>query len=190
MNDRPTNLSNIFIRHNVITSSMTNATKRQSGLQKLDYNVFKNATILLMALIIPFNAIHEVGHLIPCWLSGFEGNMSVGLMGSYASCTGLHGDSLYFFSGGLLALLVAFIPLLVTRVRKNPTLAIVLSSFGLGHFMAGILELFARDFYFSDQATIIVSMISFMIFAVMLGFLGKTDIPERQIGNRKGLLVK
>jgi len=184
-------LSNIFIRHNVITSSMTqNAIKRQSGLQKLDYTVFKNATILLIALVIPMNAIHELGHLVPCWLSGFEGNMSVGLMGSYATCTGLSGSSVYFFSGGLLALLVAFTPLIIPRVRKSPALAIVLSSFGMGHFMTAILETFARDFYMSDQATIIVSMISFMIFAVMLGILGKTDIPERQMGNRKGLFVK
>lgn len=184
-------LSNIFIRQNVITSSMTqNATKRQSGLQKLDYQVFKHATILLVALVIPFNTIHEVGHLIPCYLSGLQGNMSVGLMGSYATCTGLQGNSVYFFSGGLLALLVAFVPLIIPRIRKSPAIAIVLSSFGLGHFMTAILETFARDFYMSDQATIIVSMISFMIFAVMLGILGKTDIPERQMRNRKGLFAK
>jgi hypothetical protein len=184
-------LSNIFIRHNVITSSMThNATKRQSGLQKLDYNVFKYATILLVALVIPFNAIHEVGHLIPCWLNGFEGNMSIGLIGSYATCNGMIGSSVYFFAGGFLALLVAFVPLIIPRIRKNPALTIVLSSFGLGHLLSAILETFGRDFYMSDQGTIIVSMISFMIFAVMLGTLGKTDIPERQIGNRKGLLIK
>jgi len=184
-------LSNIFIRHNVITSSMTqHVTKRQSGLQKLDYRVFKYSTILLVALVIPFNAIHEVGHLIPCWLNGFEGDMSVGLMGSYAVCSGLKGDSTYYFAGGFLALMVAFAPLVVKKIRSNPSLTIVLSSFGIGHFITAILETFARDFYMSDQATIIVSMMSFMIFAVMLGTLGKTEIPERQIGNRKGLLQK
>ena len=187
---KPMKHYNIFITYRVITDTMTHAIKRQSGLQKLDYKVFKYSTLLLVALVIPFNAVHEVGHLIPCWLSGLEGSMSVGLMGSYAVCTGLQGSSVYYFAGGSIALLVAFIPLLIPKVRQNPSVAIVLSSFGIGHFMTAILETFARDFYMSNQATIIVSMISFMIFAVMLGTLGKTEIPERQIGNRKGLLQK
>jgi len=169
---------------------MTHVAKKQSGLQKLDYKVFKYSTILLIALIIPFNAIHEVGHLIPCWLNGFEGDMSVGLMGSYAVCNGLKGDQGFYFAGGFLALLVAFIPLLITRIRQNPSLVIVLTTFGLAHFMTAILEAFANDFYMSPEATIPVSMISFMLFAVLLGIFGKTEIAERQMGNRKGIFAK
>lgn len=167
---------------------MTLAKKRQSGLQKLDYRVFKYSTLLLVALVIPFNIIHEVGHLLPCWANGFEGTMSVGLMGSFATCNGLQGSQVFAFAGGFLALLVAFVPLVFTKIRSNPTLVIVLGSFGIAHFMTAILETFARDFYMSNESTIPISMISFMLFAVMLGIFGKTEIPERQIGNRKGLI--
>lgn len=173
-------------RYNVTMEHVT----KQKGLQKLDYKVFKYATILLVALVIPFNAVHEFGHLIPCWLSGFEGDMSVGLMGSYAVCNGLQGEQIYFISGGLLAFFVAFAPLTVSKLRSNPTVAIVLSSFGIGHLLTAVLETFARDFYMSSEATIIVSLISFTIFGVMLALLGKTDVEENQIGNRRGLLQK
>jgi len=169
---------------------MTLAPKKQSGLQKLDYRVFKYSTILLVALVIPFNAIHELGHLIPCWLDGFEGTMSVGLMGSYAICNGLQGSLLFAFAGGFLAFMVAFVPLVFTKIRKNPTLVIVLGSFGIAHFMTAILEPFAKEFYMSNEATIPVSMISFIIFAVLLGIFGRTEIAERQIGNHKGLINK
>jgi len=169
---------------------MTHVAKKQSGLQKLDYRVFKYSTILLVALVIPFNAIHEFGHLIPCYLSGFEGTMSVGLMGSFATCNGLQGSLLFAFTGGFFALMVAFIPLVFTKIRKNPIFLIVLGSFGIAHFMTAILETFARDFYMSSEATIPVSLISFMIFAVLLGTFGKTEIAENQIGNRKGLINK
>jgi len=164
--------------------------KQQSGLQKLDYKVFKYSTILLIALVIPFNAIHEVGHLMTCWAYGFEGTMSVGLMGSYATCSGIQGSQVFEFAGGFLALMVAFVPLVVPKIRRNPTAVIVLGSFGIAHFMTAILETFAHDFYMSNEATIPISMISFMLFAVMLGIFGKTEIPERQMGNRKGLINK
>jgi hypothetical protein len=169
---------------------MTHVAKKQSGLQKLDYRVFKYSTLLLVALVIPFNAIHEFGHLIPCYLSGFEGTMSVGLMGSSATCNGLQGSLLFAFTGGFFALLVAFIPLVFAKIRKNPIFLIVLGSFGIAHFMTAILETFARDFYMSSEAVIPISMISFMLFAVLLGTLGKTEIAENQIGNHKGLINK
>ncbi len=169
---------------------MTLAPKKQSGLQKLDYRVFKYSTILLVALVIPFNAIHEFGHLIPCYLTGFEGTMSVGLMGSFATCNGLQGSLLFAFTGGFFALMVAFVPLLFTKIRKNPIFLIVLGSFGIAHFMTALLETFARDFYMSSEAMIPISMISFVLFAVLLSIFGKTEIAERQIGNHKGLISK
>jgi hypothetical protein len=146
---------------------------------QLDKHVLRNSTILLIALIIPFNAIHELGHLIPCVASGGQGTFLIGIIASQASCSLLTNSMVFAFAGGALATLSAFIPLLILnkvhRLNNYPSLKIVFISFGLGHFMTALLETLARDFYMSDIATPIVSFATFTIYIVILSMFGRTD---------------
>lgn len=146
---------------------------------QLDKQVLKRSTILLITLIIPFNAIHELGHLIPCVASGGQGSFVVGIIASQASCSFLTNSMVFAFAGGALATISAFIPLLILnqvhRLNKYPSIKIVLISFGLGHFMTALLETLARDFYMSDIATPIVSFATFTIYIVILCLFGRSD---------------
>ena len=143
---------------------------------QLNPTVLKRSTLLLIGLIIPFNALHEIGHLIPCIASGGQGSFIVGIVASQATCSGLATDSMVFaFSGGLLAMLVAILPLTIKRVAKYPSIRIVLLSFGIGHLMTALLETFAREFYMSDIATMIVSFATFTIYIGVLSFFGRVE---------------
>lgn len=146
---------------------------------QLDKKILRNSTLLLIALIIPFNAIHEFGHLIPCVTSGGEGTFVIGIIASQAGCSILSNSLVFAFAGGALATLFAFIPLLILnkvhKLSKYPSIKIVFISFGLGHFMTAILETLAREFYMSDIATPIVSFATFTIYIVILSLFGRTD---------------
>ena len=142
---------------------------------QLNQTVFKRSTILLIALIIPFNAIHEGGHLIPCIANGGQGTFVVGIIASQASCSILSDSMVFFFAGGLLAGLVAILPLTIKRIAKYPSIRIVLLSFAIGHLMTALLETFAREFYMSDIATVLVSFATFTIYIVVLGFFGRVE---------------
>ena len=148
---------------NVITSMQLNST------------VLKRSTILLVVLILPFNAIHEVGHLIPCVMNGGQGTFVVGIVASQATCSILSQSIVFFFAGGLLAGLVAILPLTIKRIAKYPSIRIVLLALAIGHFMTALLESFAREFYMSDIATIIVSFATFSIYIVVLCLFGRKE---------------
>ncbi len=142
---------------------------------QLNSTVLKRSTLLLIALIIPFNALHEAGHLVPCIASGGQGTFIVGIIASQASCSILTDSMVFFFMGGLLACLVALLPLTIKRIAKYPSIRIVLLSFAIGHMMTAFLETFAREFYMSDVATPIVSFATFTIYIVVLSFFGRVE---------------
>ena len=142
---------------------------------QINPTVLKRSTILLIALIIPFNAIHEAGHLIPCIANGGQGTFIVGIIASQASCSILSNSLVFAFSGGLLAFLVALMPLMIKRVAKYPSIRIVFLSFAIGHMMTALLETFAREFYMSDIATMIVSFATFTIYIAVLSFFGRVE---------------
>jgi len=147
---------------------------------KIDYNTFKYSVLMLILLVIPFNAIHEVGHLIPCIASGGEGTFTIGLMASQATCSLLSQSLVFLFAGGFLATICAIIPIMIKRIQRSWTV-IPLLSLGVGHFIVAILETFATEFYMSDIAVIIMSFMSFMIFVVMLVIFGrKEDVRKQQ----------
>jgi len=163
----------------VITDRNLYKTHQRYNTMQLDKNVLKRSTILLIALIIPFNALHEFGHLIPCVASGGEGTFVIGIIASQAGCSILNNSLVFAFAGGALATVVAFMALLILnqvhRLNKYPSIKIVLVSFGIGHFMTAVLETLARDFYMSDIAMPIVSFASFTIYIVILIAFGRTD---------------
>jgi len=142
---------------------------------QINPTVLKRSTILLIALIIPFNAIHEAGHLIPCIASGGQGTFLIGIIASQATCSSISNSLVFAFAGGLLAFLVAIMPLTIKRIAKYPSLRIVLLSFAIGHMMTALLETFAREFYMSDIATMIVSFATFTIYIAVLTFFGRVE---------------
>lgn len=142
---------------------------------QLNSTVLKRSTILLVVLILPFNAVHEVGHLIPCFVSGGQGTFMVGIIASQASCSLLQNSLVFAFAGGLLATLVAIMPLTIKRISKYPSVRIVFISFAIGHLMTALLETFAREFYMSDIANPIVSFATFSIYIGVLVFFCRKE---------------
>ncbi len=130
---------------------------------------------MLVAFILPFNAVHEIGHLIPCVANGGEGTFVVGIIASQATCSILQNSLVFAFAGGLLATLVALMPLTIKRISKYPSVRIVFISFAIGHLMTAILETFAREFYMSDIATPIVSFATFAIYIGVLVFFCRKE---------------
>ena len=144
-------------------------------IMQLNSTVLKRSTILLVVLILPFNALHEIGHLIPCIASGGQGSIMVGIIASQATCSLLNNSMVFFFAGGLLATLVAIMPLTIKRIAKYPSIRIVLISFAIGHLMTALLETFAREFYMSDIANPIVSFTTFSIYIGVLVFFCRKE---------------
>ncbi len=144
-------------------------------MTKIDYKTFKYSVIILIILIVPFNVIHEVGHLIPCVLSGGDGNISIGITSSQATCHGALSNSLVFaFAGGLLATLAGILPLTIKKLSR-PYLVIPLGSLAIGHFIVAIIETFARDWYMSDIAMPVMTFMSFGLFIIFLIAFGRVD---------------
>ncbi len=142
---------------------------------KIDYQTFKYSVIILIILIIPFNAIHEIGHLIPCFLSGGDGSFVIGLTSSQAICQGALSNSLVFaFAGGFLATVAGILPLTIKRIQR-PYLIIPLGSLGIGHFIVAIIETFVRDWYMSDIAMPIMTTMSFGLFVFFLIMFGRQN---------------
>lgn len=149
--------------------------KRYNSMAKIDYKTFKYSVIILIILIVPFNVIHEVGHLIPCVLSGGEGSMAIGLMASQAVCKGALSNSLVFaFAGGLLATLAGILPLAIRKISK-PFVIIPLGSLAVGHFIVAIVETFGSEFYNSDIAMPIMTFMSFGLFITFLIIFGRVS---------------
>ena len=160
----------MFLTFNSENISSTNIFK------KIDYKTFKYSVIAMFALVIPFNALHELGHLIPCWINGHDGTMSIGLFVSQATCYGLDDSTVFAFFGGAFAAIVAFVLLSTRRINKFPFLVIALSSFGIAHFFNAIVEAFFRNWYMtSDLAIPVISLASFAIFSVTLLVFGRKN---------------
>ena len=66
-------------------------------------------------------------------------------------------------------------PLTIKRVARHPSIRIVFLSFALGHLMTALLETFAREFYMSDIATMVVSFATFTIYIGVLSFFGRVE---------------
>jgi len=145
--------------------------QRNQPKRVLDYATTRNSVIMMFILFLPFNVIHEVGHLIPCYLSGHEGYLGITLMFGYAVCEGNLNNSLVFrFMGGELATLVALAPMTVRAIRSKPYLCVTLVTFALTHLLNAFVETFANDWYMASmiEPTIVMSTIGFVIFILML----------------------
>ncbi len=136
----------------------------------------------MLVLFIPFSIIHEVGHLIPCWLNGYEGTLSIGIITSQAICYDMVTNSVVFsFAGGFLASISAILILTINNINRHPALVIALSSFSIAHFFNACIEAFANEWYMNSEFAVpVVSFGSFLIFCVMLLSFGR-EIPKNEI---------
>lgn len=145
----------------------------------LDYVTTRNSVLMMFILFLPFNVIHEVGHLIPCYLSGHHGYLGVTLMFGYAVCDGLNDSSVFRFTGGWLATIVAMAPLTVRAIRSKPYLCVTLVSFALGHLLNAFVETFANQWYMADriEPTIVINTAGFAIFILLLVVFARNKKP-------------
>ena len=141
----------------------------------LDYVTTRNSVIMMFILFLPFNVIHEVGHLIPCYLSGHHGYLGITVMFGYAVCDGLNDSSAFRFAGGWLATIVALAPLTVRGIRSRGYLVVPLTTFALTHLLNAFVETFANQWYMADriEPTIVINTASFAIFILLLGVFAR-----------------
>jgi len=145
----------------------------------LDYVTTRNSVIMMFILFLPFNVIHEVRHLIPCYLSGHQGYLGVTVMFGYAVCGGLDGSSVFRFAGGWLATIVAMAPLTVRAIRIKPYLCVTFVTFALAHLLNALVETFANDWYMASriEPTIVMNTASFAIFIMILVLFARNKKP-------------
>ena len=157
-----------------MTFNSENVSHSSNIFKKIDYKTFKYSVIAMITLVIPFNVLHELGHLIPCWINENQGTMAIGLLFSQATCTGLDHSFIFAFFGGVFAAIMALGCLFFPKINKIPFLVVTLSSFGIGHLLNAIIEGFFRDWYMTSDLSIpVISLASFGIFTISLIVFGR-----------------
>lgn len=157
-----------------MTFNLENISHTSNIFKNIDYKTFKYSVIAMLALVLPFNVLHELGHLIPCWLDGHQGTMAIGLLFSQATCSGLDDSFIFAFLGGVFAAITAFVCLSIPQINKIPFLVVALSSFGIGHLLNAMIEGFFRDWYMTSDLSIpVISLASFGIFTISLIVFGR-----------------
>lgn len=157
-----------------MTFNIENISHSSNIFKEIDYKTFKYSVIAMLTLVIPFNVLHELGHLIPCWIDGNQGTMAIGLLFSQATCSGLDDSFIFAFFGGVFAAIVALVSITIPQINKVPFLMITLSSFGIGHLLNAIIEGFFRDWYMTSDLSIpVISLASFGIFTISLMVFGR-----------------
>ena len=146
----------------------------ESKLEKKFNSKLVITTVLLVIVLMPaFSFVHEMGHVLFCEAAGRESNFSIGIMGSWATCSGTFDDPTVFrYAGGILAASLAFVIFAV--IHKNlrgawKGIGISLVSIGLVEHIGGVMEGFANDFYMNSgfagaiQGTVLLCVVIFFV---------------------------
>ncbi len=166
---------------------MTNilkGTKIQSGFEmksifepKIDYKIARNATILLILLIIPTSFFHELGHGIVCSLEGNQYQMNVGINGSSLQCFGnLTYHLAFYLTGGLFAMTLTLLPFVkFSWIKSKPWIMIPCLALAFGHGINALIETVFTSWYLQNNIIfqITLNFISFSIYVGLLILLGK-----------------
>lgn len=118
---------------------------------RLDLGTAFKSLILLFIFAIPTAYVHELGHSMVCTNQGAKAEIQMSFTGiGNTNCIGtLHDQFTYHLAGGLLAGLVAAIPLVLWK--KIPSYAKIVSlSLAAGQFINMIVETFAYSSYIND----------------------------------------
>ena len=144
---------------------------------KIDYKIARNATLLLILLIIPTSFFHEVGHGIVCSLEGNQYQMNIGISGSSLQCFGSLTNHLAFYlAGGLFAMTLTLLPFLkFSWIKRKPWIMITCLALAFGHGINAIIETGFTSWYLQNDVNsqIILNFISFSSFVGFLILFGR-----------------
>ena len=133
------------------------------------------SVVLLMAFTFPAQYLHELAHAAVCAAERHEYRLNIGLAFSSVRCFGtFENDLLYYASGGVVAgiafFALGFMPFLSVRIATW--------SIAVGNALAGMMEGFFREVYFSLEGYIAVQIFSVLIFIFLLYGLGLSRIKQ------------
>lgn len=153
----------------------------------INMKVFRNSLIILIIFFLPINYIHEIGHAIACASEGKQFEITVTLFGSYLVCHGTVNNEMLFLSiGGLFAMSVSLIPIMLWKYTKNHKSIIITSlSFSIGQGLNAMIETLAKDYNGGNSFwTIYINMVNFAVFVIILFVINK-DKKQLQLGDIK-----
>jgi len=158
--------------------------KNNTSNYPLDFKTTKNTVILMFIIFLPFNYIHEAGHLLVCNQMGYQGHIGITIMYGYTVCEGDTNKSMLFrFAGGELATIVGLVPLLVQKIRSKPFVCITLLSMSLTQLLNALIETFASNWYLANriQPTLVMGIAGFTIFIVLLIIFARNKKVELEM---------
>jgi hypothetical protein len=130
---------------------------------------------LLVAISVPAQLFHELGHAAACSSSGLSYSLEVDFAMASIVCRGVPDSLLWYYaSGGVIAgmafFMLGFMPFQPVRIAAW--------SIAVAHALAGLLEGFFRNVYFSLEGYIAVQVFSAMIFIFLLYGLGLQRVEQ------------
>ena len=131
--------------------------------------------MLLVAMSIPAQLLHELGHAAACSSSGHDYNQRVSFTMSSIVCRGVPDNLLWYYaSGGIIAGMAFF----TLGFMPFQSVKIAAWSIAVAHALAGVLEGFFRNVYFSLEGYIAIQVFSAMIFIFLLYGLGLQRLEQ------------
>ncbi len=147
---------------------------------KFDFGIMFKSAILLVIMIFPLSYVHEFGHAMVCSAEGFDFEITVDEMGGQMFCYGdVSNDVLIRIMGGVLAMIVCFLPLAKWNwCKKHPYILISCAVLGIGHGVNALIETFASEIYLSEHV-ILTNFMGFFVFVIFLIFMKKFGSKNR-----------
>jgi hypothetical protein len=124
---------------------------------------------------VPAQLLHELGHAAACSSSGLDYRLEIDFTMASIVCRGLPDNVLWYYaSGGVIAgmafFALGFMPFQPVRIAAW--------SIAVAHALAGLLEGFFRNVYFSLEGYIAVQVFSAMTFIFLLYGLGLQRLEQ------------
>ncbi len=134
--------------------------------------------IMLAAMSIPSQLLHELGHAATCSSSGLDYDLRIGFAMSSIVCNGVPDSLLWYYASGGIVAGIAFFSL-----GFMPFLAVKIAgwSIAVANALAGLLEGFFRGVYFSFEGYVAVQIFAAMIFVFLLYGLGLQRLEKTRV---------
>ncbi|MEP0824864.1 MAG: hypothetical protein HRF40_05205 [Nitrososphaera sp.] len=127
------------------------------------------STLLLAAMSIPSQLLHELGHASACSSSGLYYDLRINFFMSSVVCNGIPDDLLWYYASGGIVAGIGFFSL---GLMPFAVVKIASWSIAVANALAGLLEGFFRGAYFSLEGYVAVQVFAAMIFIFLLYGLG------------------
>lgn len=133
------------------------------------------SVVLLVALSIPSQLLHELGHAAVCSSSGLDYYLRINFVMSSVVCSGIPDNLFWYYaSGGVIAGIAFF------SLGFMPFQAIKIAGWSIAvpNALAGLLEGFFHDVYFSLEGYIAIQVFAAMIFICLLNRFGLQRLEQ------------